>query len=99
MDSTDMDECDGSCETSKIIRDEDIDVKHKTIDVDLDSYYYSKWGRQGCSSTSTNSTQTVSDLDANIDFDSNENVGFGVVMENKKELEDLPNFDKLSITD
>ncbi|KAA0058363.1 transposase [Cucumis melo var. makuwa] len=25
--------------------------------------------------------------------------GFGVVMENKKELEDLPNFDKLSITD
>ncbi|KAA0058364.1 zinc finger BED domain-containing protein RICESLEEPER 3-like [Cucumis melo var. makuwa] len=38
MDSTDMDECDGSCETSKIIRDEDIDVKHKTIDVDLDSY-------------------------------------------------------------
>ncbi|KAA0057608.1 transposase [Cucumis melo var. makuwa] len=31
--------------------------------------------RQGCSSTSTTSTQTVSGLDANIDFDSNENVG------------------------
>ncbi|KAA0042176.1 zinc finger BED domain-containing protein RICESLEEPER 2-like [Cucumis melo var. makuwa] len=30
--------------------------------------------RQGCSSTSTTSTQTVSCLDANIDFDSNENV-------------------------
>ncbi|KAL0554309.1 hypothetical protein IC582_008227 [Cucumis melo] len=31
--------------------------------------------RQGCSSTSTTSTQTISGLDANIDFDSNENVG------------------------
>ncbi|TYK00799.1 transposase [Cucumis melo var. makuwa] len=31
--------------------------------------------RQGCSSTSTTSTQTVSGLDANIDFDLNENVG------------------------
>ncbi|KAL0552059.1 hypothetical protein IC582_011152 [Cucumis melo] len=31
--------------------------------------------RQGCSSTSTTSTQTVSGFDANIDFDSNENVG------------------------
>ncbi|KAA0051985.1 zinc finger BED domain-containing protein RICESLEEPER 2-like [Cucumis melo var. makuwa] len=31
--------------------------------------------RQGCSSISTTSTQTVSSLDANIDFDSNENVG------------------------
>ncbi|KAA0036689.1 zinc finger BED domain-containing protein RICESLEEPER 3-like [Cucumis melo var. makuwa] len=31
--------------------------------------------RQGCSSTSTTSTQTVSGLDTNIDFDSNENVG------------------------
>ncbi|XP_050939368.1 zinc finger BED domain-containing protein RICESLEEPER 2-like [Cucumis melo] len=31
--------------------------------------------RQGCSSTSTTSTQTVSGLDANIVFDSNENVG------------------------
>ncbi|TYK11249.1 transposase [Cucumis melo var. makuwa] len=31
--------------------------------------------RQGCSSTSTTCTQTVSCLDANIDFDSNKNVG------------------------
>ncbi|KAL0533128.1 hypothetical protein IC582_030343 [Cucumis melo] len=31
--------------------------------------------RQGCSSTSTTSTKTVSCLDANIDFDSNENAG------------------------
>uniref|UniRef100_A0A9I9E9R6 HAT C-terminal dimerisation domain-containing protein n=2 Tax=Cucumis melo TaxID=3656 RepID=A0A9I9E9R6_CUCME len=31
--------------------------------------------RQGCSSTSTTSTQTVSGLDVNIDFDSNENAG------------------------
>ncbi|TYK30514.1 zinc finger BED domain-containing protein RICESLEEPER 3-like [Cucumis melo var. makuwa] len=31
--------------------------------------------RQGCSSISTTSTQTVSGLDVNIDFDSNENVG------------------------
>uniref|UniRef100_A0A9I9E5Q8 Uncharacterized protein n=1 Tax=Cucumis melo TaxID=3656 RepID=A0A9I9E5Q8_CUCME len=31
-------ECDGSCETSKIVRDEDTDAKRKTIDVDLDSY-------------------------------------------------------------
>ncbi|TYK28262.1 transposase [Cucumis melo var. makuwa] len=31
--------------------------------------------RQGCSSTSTTSTQTVSGLNANIAFDSNENVG------------------------
>uniref|UniRef100_A0A9I9EDA8 Uncharacterized protein n=2 Tax=Cucumis melo TaxID=3656 RepID=A0A9I9EDA8_CUCME len=39
MDSTDMElECDGSCETSKIVRDEDTDGKRKTIDVDLDSY-------------------------------------------------------------
>ncbi|KAL0533704.1 hypothetical protein IC582_027745 [Cucumis melo] len=39
MDSTDMElECDGSCEASKIVRDEDTDGKHKTIDVDLDSY-------------------------------------------------------------
>uniref|UniRef100_A0A9I9E5P5 HAT C-terminal dimerisation domain-containing protein n=1 Tax=Cucumis melo TaxID=3656 RepID=A0A9I9E5P5_CUCME len=35
MDSTDMElECDGSCETSKIVRDEDTDAKCKTIDVD-----------------------------------------------------------------
>uniref|UniRef100_A0A9I9EMA7 Uncharacterized protein n=1 Tax=Cucumis melo TaxID=3656 RepID=A0A9I9EMA7_CUCME len=35
MDSTDMElECDGSCKTSKIVRDEDTDVKRKTIDVD-----------------------------------------------------------------
>ncbi|KAL0545746.1 hypothetical protein IC582_015638 [Cucumis melo] len=33
--------------------------------------------RQGYSSTSTTNTQTVSGLDANIDFDSNENVGEG----------------------
>ena len=39
MDSSDMElECDGSCETSKIVRDEDTDAKRKTIDVDLDSY-------------------------------------------------------------
>ncbi|XP_050935376.1 uncharacterized protein LOC107991938 [Cucumis melo] len=39
MDSTDMElECDGSCEASKIARDEDTDGKGKTIDVDLDSY-------------------------------------------------------------
>ncbi|KAA0055675.1 transposase [Cucumis melo var. makuwa] len=39
MDSTDMElECDRSCETSKIVRDEDTDAKRKTIDVDLDSY-------------------------------------------------------------
>ncbi|KAA0037104.1 transposase [Cucumis melo var. makuwa] len=39
MDSTDMElECDESCETSKIVRDEDTDAKRKTIDVDLDSY-------------------------------------------------------------
>ncbi|TYK27859.1 zinc finger BED domain-containing protein RICESLEEPER 3-like [Cucumis melo var. makuwa] len=39
MDSTNMElECDGSCETSKIVRDEDTDGKRKTIDVDLDSY-------------------------------------------------------------
>ncbi|XP_050946283.1 uncharacterized protein LOC107990917 [Cucumis melo] len=39
MDSTDMElECDGSCETSKIVRDEDTDGKRKIIDVDLDSY-------------------------------------------------------------
>ncbi|KAA0025764.1 zinc finger BED domain-containing protein RICESLEEPER 3-like [Cucumis melo var. makuwa] len=39
MDSTDMElECDGSCEASKIVRDEDTDGKRKTIDVDLDSY-------------------------------------------------------------
>ncbi|KAA0056625.1 zinc finger BED domain-containing protein RICESLEEPER 2-like [Cucumis melo var. makuwa] len=39
MDSTDMElECDGSCEASKIVRDEDTDSKRKTIDVDLDSY-------------------------------------------------------------
>ncbi|KAA0047428.1 zinc finger BED domain-containing protein RICESLEEPER 3-like [Cucumis melo var. makuwa] len=39
MDSTDMElECDGSCETSKIVRNEDTDAKRKTIDVDLDSY-------------------------------------------------------------
>ncbi|KAA0060634.1 zinc finger BED domain-containing protein RICESLEEPER 3-like [Cucumis melo var. makuwa] len=39
MDSTDMElEYDGSCETSKIVRDEDTDGKRKTIDVDLDSY-------------------------------------------------------------
>ncbi|KAA0035954.1 thiamine biosynthetic bifunctional enzyme TH1 [Cucumis melo var. makuwa] len=39
MDSTDMElECDESCETSKIVRDEDTDGKRKTIDVDLDSY-------------------------------------------------------------
>ncbi|KAA0058512.1 zinc finger BED domain-containing protein RICESLEEPER 2-like [Cucumis melo var. makuwa] len=39
MDSTDMElECDGSCETSKIVRDEDTDGKCKTINVDLDSY-------------------------------------------------------------
>ncbi|KAA0061258.1 zinc finger BED domain-containing protein RICESLEEPER 3-like [Cucumis melo var. makuwa] len=35
MDSTDMElECDWSCETSKIVRDEDTDAKRKTIDVD-----------------------------------------------------------------
>ncbi|KAA0058357.1 transposase [Cucumis melo var. makuwa] len=39
MDSTDMElECDGSCETLKIVRDEDTDAKRKTIYVDLDSY-------------------------------------------------------------
>ncbi|KAA0047654.1 zinc finger BED domain-containing protein RICESLEEPER 3-like [Cucumis melo var. makuwa] len=39
MDSTDTElECDGSCEASKIVRDEDTDGKRKTIDVDLDSY-------------------------------------------------------------
>ncbi|KAA0063046.1 transposase [Cucumis melo var. makuwa] len=38
MDSTDKElECDGSCEISKIVRDEDTDAKRKTIDVDLDS--------------------------------------------------------------
>ncbi|KAA0025770.1 zinc finger BED domain-containing protein RICESLEEPER 3-like [Cucumis melo var. makuwa] len=39
MDSMDMElECDGSCEASKIVRDEDTNDKRKTIDVDLDSY-------------------------------------------------------------
>ncbi|KAA0047364.1 transposase [Cucumis melo var. makuwa] len=149
MDSMDMElECDGSCATLKIVRDEDTNAKRKTIDVD--SYgredvpnppkirknvkqsmiwdYFERlkgdpndprakcdtigkiieknlkdWGiervaesmgnvveqccrclfheysitqsgsRQGCSSTSTTSTQTVSGLDA--DFDSNEHVG------------------------
>uniref|UniRef100_A0A9I9E6D3 Uncharacterized protein n=1 Tax=Cucumis melo TaxID=3656 RepID=A0A9I9E6D3_CUCME len=47
MDSTDMElECDRSCETSKIVRDEDTDAKRKTIDVDLDSY-----GREDVSNT------------------------------------------------
>ncbi|KAA0056156.1 transposase [Cucumis melo var. makuwa] len=45
--------------------------------------------RQGCSSTSTTSTQTVSGLDANIDFDSNENVGEDFVYDTiVKEFED-----------
>ncbi|KAA0025331.1 transposase [Cucumis melo var. makuwa] len=151
MDSTDMElECDGSCETSKTVRDEDTDAKRKTIDVDsyeredvpnrskirknvkqsmvwdhferlkgdpndphakcdtigktikknlkdsgiervaesmgnvveqccrrlFHEYSITQSGsRQGCSSTSTTSTKTVSCLDANIDFDSNENAG------------------------
>ncbi|KAL4021139.1 hypothetical protein IC575_019930 [Cucumis melo] len=35
--------------------------------------------KQGCSSTSTTSTQIILGLDANIDFDSNENVGEDLV--------------------
>ncbi|KAA0067726.1 transposase [Cucumis melo var. makuwa] len=73
MDSTDMElECDGSSEASKIVRDEDTDGKRKTIDVDLDSY-----GREDVPNPPKNKEecQTINGLDANIDFDSNENVG------------------------
>uniref|UniRef100_A0A9I9EIZ9 HAT C-terminal dimerisation domain-containing protein n=1 Tax=Cucumis melo TaxID=3656 RepID=A0A9I9EIZ9_CUCME len=82
MDSTDMElECDESCETSKIVRDEDTDGKRKTIDVDLDSY-----GREDVpnppkirknvkQSMVWDHFERLKGLDANIDFDSNENVG------------------------
>ncbi|KAA0038068.1 transposase [Cucumis melo var. makuwa] len=89
MDSTDMElECDGSCKTSKIVRDEDTDVKRKTIDVD-------SYGREDVPNPSKirkNVKQSMiwdlferlkgdpndpcaKCLHANIDFDSNENVG------------------------